>query len=180
MTTLETLLTDPETVGPWALVPDRSAINFRIKNMWGVLPVKGKFTEFSGEGRLSDQGAVSGRIEIQVPSLDTGIGRRDQHLLSDDFFDAERFPQITVVAKALRPGTGKSADLQTEFTIKGVTEPVSLPVTVAQLEDGSVRISGKGTIDRSQFDLGWNKLGVMSDTATVSAEVVFVRSAGNA
>jgi polyisoprenoid-binding protein YceI len=80
----------------------------------------------------------------------------------------------------LRPGTGKAADLQTEFTIKGVTEPVSLPVTVAQLEDGSVRISGKGTLDRSQFNLGWNKLGVMSDTVTVSADVVFVRSAANA
>lgn len=180
MTTLETLLNDPETVGNWALVPDRSAITFKIRNMWGMLPVKGKFTEFSGDGRLTDRGAVSGRIDIQVSSLNTGIGRRDKHLLSGDFFDVERFGQIAVVLTALHPASGKAAELQTNFTIKGITEPVRLPVTITELDDGSVRISGRAEIQRSRFDLDWNKLGVMSDTVTVSAEAVFMRSAGTA
>ncbi|MBX9640844.1 MAG: YceI family protein, partial [Mycobacteriaceae bacterium] len=73
MTTLETLLSDPETVGTWALAPDRSAITFKVRNMWGLMPVKGAFTEFGGEGRLTDSGTVSGRIVIEVASLDTGI-----------------------------------------------------------------------------------------------------------
>ncbi len=180
MTTLETLLTDPETVGTWALAPDRSAITFKIRNMWGVMPVKGKFTEFSGTGHLTDKGAVSGRIDIQAASLDTGIGRRDKHLRSADFFDVEQFGQIAVVVNALHPATGKAADLQTNFTIKGNTEPVPLPVTITELDDGSVRISGETQIDRSRFDLDWNKLGVMSNTVTVSAEAVFVHSAGTA
>jgi len=180
MTTLETLLSDPETVGPWPLVPDRSAVTFKIRNMWGLMPVKGSFTQFSGEGRLTQGGAVSGRIDIEVASLDSGIGRRDKHLLSADFFDAERFATISVGVNALQPGTGKSADLRTHFTIKGITEPVSLPVTITELDDGSVQISGRSQIDRSRFDLGWNKLGVMSNAVTVSAEAVFVRSAGGA
>lgn len=175
MTTLETLLSDPDARGTWALAPDRSTIGFKIKNMWGVLPVKGKFTDLSGEGRLSDRGAASGQIDIEVASLNTGIGRRDRHLRSEDFFDAERFPQITVVVTGVQPTTGNAADLQTDFTIKGVTAPVSLPVTITELGDGSVRISGTGELDRSRFGVDWNKAGVMSETVTVSAEAVFVR-----
>ncbi|AYE94765.1 YceI family protein [Mycobacterium paragordonae] len=180
MTTLETLLSDPESVGTWALAPDRSAVTFKIRNMWGLMPVKGSFTEFSGEGRLAGKGAVSGRIDIQVASLDTGIARRDKHLRSPDFFDVERFSQITVVVNALHPANGKSADLHTNFTIKGITEPVPLPVTITELDDGSVRISGQTQIDRSRFDLGWNKLGVMSNAVVVSADAVFVHSAQTA
>ena len=180
MTTLETLLRDPETVGTWTLAPNRSTITFKIKNMWGLMPVTGKFTEFSGEGRLTDKAAVSGRIEIQVASLDSGIGRRDNHLRSADFFDVEHFGQISVLVTALHPATGNAANLKTDFTIKGVTEPVSLPVTITEFDDGSVRISGHTQIDRSWFNLDWNKLGVLSNTVTVSAEAVFVRSAATA
>ncbi|WP_310784672.1 YceI family protein [Mycobacterium sp. Z3061] len=180
MTTLETLLTDPESAGTWALVPDRSAVTFKIRNMWGLMPVKGAFTEFSGEGRLTGEGEVSGRIDIQVASLDTGIARRDKHLRSADFFDVERFGEIAVVVNALHPATGKSADLHTHFTIKGITEPVPLPVTITELDDGSVRVSGRTQIDRSRFDLDWNKLGVMSNAVTVSAEAVFVHPAQTA
>ncbi|OBK30622.1 hypothetical protein A5634_15090 [Mycobacterium asiaticum] len=180
MTTLETLLTDPETAGSWTLSPDRSEIGFKIKNMWGLIPVKGKFTEFSGQGQLTGAGTVSGRVDIEAASLNTGIGQRDRHLRSEDFFDVQRFPQISVVVNGLTPDGGKAAELQTEFTIKGVTQPVPLLVTIAELDDGSVRISGKGEIDRTRFDLDWNKLGVMSDTVTVSAETVFVRPANSA
>lgn len=180
MTTLETLLSDPETVGTWALVPDRSAISFKIRTMWGLMPVKGAFTEFGGEGRLTDSGTVSGRIVIEVALLDTGIARRDKHLRSADFFDVERFGQITVVVNALHPASGRLADLHTHFTIKGITEPVPLPVTITELDDGSVRISGQTQIDRSRFDLGWNKLGVMSNAVVVSADAVFVHSAQTA
>lgn len=176
MTTLETLLSDPEAVGTWAVLPDRSSITFKIRNLWGLMPVKGAFTGFSGEGRLSETGSVSGRIDIDVASLDTGIARRDKHLRSPDFFDAERFGRITVVVNALHPATGKAADLHTHFTIKGITEPVPLPVTITELDDGSIRISGQTQIDRSRFDLGWNKLGVMSNAVTVSADAVFVQS----
>jgi len=179
MTTLETLLTDPDAVGGWTLDPDRSAITFRIKNMWGVWPVNGKFTEFRGEGRLTEKSAVSGRIDIEVASLDTGIGRRDKHLLSADFFDADRFPQIGVAVTGLHPTTGRAAQLQTDFTIKDKTEPVPLPVTITELDDGSVRVVGEAKLDRSQFGLDWNKLGVMTKTVTVAAEAVFVRRRGH-
>jgi polyisoprenoid-binding protein YceI len=177
MTTLETLLIDPDTAGVWNLVPERSAITFRIRNMWGLLNVKGRFTEFSGDGQLTGKGAVFGRVDIRTASLRTGIRRRDKHLRSADFFDVERFDQMSVVVTALHPTQGNAADLRANFTIKGITAPVPLPVTITELEDGSIQIRGETKIDRSQFDLGWNRFGMIGATATAAAQAVFVRAA---
>ncbi|AKN18817.1 YceI family protein [Mycobacterium haemophilum] len=176
MTTLETLLNDPDMAGTWNLVPDRSTITFKIKNMWGLLNVKGRFTEFSGDGQLTSKGAVFGRLDIRVASLRTGIGRRDRHLRSADFFDVERFPEISVAVTDVHPTTGHAADLRTTFTIKGITEPLPLPVTISELGDGAIRISGKTNIDRSRFDVDWNKFGMVDATATAAADVIFVRA----
>jgi polyisoprenoid-binding protein YceI len=176
MTTLETLLHDPDTAGVWNLVPERSAITFKTKNMWGLMSVKGRFTEFSGDGQLTGKGKVFGRVDIQASSLHTGIRRRDQHLRSADFFDVKRFPEISVVVTGLQPTTGKAADLRASFTVKGITAPVPLPVTITELGAGSVRISGKTEVDRAQFGLGWNMLGMIGKTTTASADVVFVRA----
>ena len=180
MTTLETLLNDPDMAGVWNIVPDHSAITFKVKNMWGLLNVKGRFTDFDGDGQLTGNGAVFGRLDIRTASLSTGIGRRDKHLRSADFFDVERFGEISVVVTAVQPTEGppkgKAADIRANFTIKGVTAPIPLPVTITELEDGSIRISGQTKIDRSQFDLGWNKFGMIGTTATAAADAIFVRA----
>jgi polyisoprenoid-binding protein YceI len=176
MTTVETLLNDPDTAGVWNLVPDRSTISFKINNFWGLLSVKGRFTDVNGDGQVTGKGAIFGRLDIQVASLRTGIRKRDEHLRSADFFDAERFPWISVVVTAVEPATGNAADLRATFTIKGVTAPVPLPVRIAQLNDGSVRVSAKTEVDRAQFDVSWNRLGMVGKTATVLADAYFVRA----
>lgn len=177
MTTLETLLHDPEMAGAWTLVRDRSAITFKVRNMWGLVNVKGRFTDFTGDGQLSGNGAVSGRVDIRAASIDTGIGRRDKHLRSADFFDVDRFGDIGVVVTGVHPTKGKAADLRADLTIKGVTAEVTLPVTITELDDGSIRITGETKLDRDRFDLRWNRLGMMSSTATVAADAIFVRAA---
>jgi polyisoprenoid-binding protein YceI len=176
MTTLETLLNDPDMAGVWNLVPDRSAITFKIRNMWGLVNVKGRFTDFTGDGQLTGKGAVFGRLDIRAGSLNTGIRQRDKHLRSADFFDVERFGDISVVVTAVHPTQGKTADLRADFTIKGTTASLPLPVTITELDDGSIRIAGETKVDRSHFDLGWNRLGMIGSTATVAAEAVFVRA----
>jgi polyisoprenoid-binding protein YceI len=175
MTTVETLLSDPDTAGVWNLVPERSTFIFKIKNMWGLVNVKGRFTGVNGDGQITGKGAVFGRLDIQAASLSTGIHRRDEHLRSADFFDVKRFPEISVVVTALEPTSGNAADLRANFTIKGVTAPVPLPVRITVLGDGSVRISAKIEVDRAQFGLDWNQFGAVSRTATVSADATFVR-----
>jgi polyisoprenoid-binding protein YceI len=176
MTTLETLLSDPDTAGVWNLVPAKSTIGFKIRNMWGLISVKGRFEDVSGDGQITGKGAIFGRVDIQVASLRTGIRKRDQHLRSADFFDAERFPEISVVVTAVEPTSGNAADLRATFTIKGVTAPVPLPVRISSLDDGSVRVLAEAEVDRPRFDLGWNRLGMVSERATVSADAYFVRA----
>jgi polyisoprenoid-binding protein YceI len=176
MTTVETLLNDPDTAGVWNLVPDRSTVSFKIRNMWGLISVKGRFTDFSGDGQITGKGAIFGRLDIRAASLHTGIGKRDEHLRSADFFDVERFPEISVVVTAVEPSTGNTADLRATFSIKGVTSPLPLPVQVTVLDDGAVRVSAKTEVDRAQFDLGWNRLGMVGKTATASADAYFVRA----
>ena len=176
MTNVDTLLNDPDTAGVWSLDPDRSTVNFKIKNFWGLLNVKGHFTGVSGDGQVTGKGAIFGRLDIQVASLHTGIGKRDEHLRSADFFDADRYPEISVEVTAIEPTAGEAADLQATFTIKGVTAPVPLPVQVSALGDGAVRVTTHTEIDRYQFDIDWNRLCMVAKTATVSADAYFVRA----
>jgi polyisoprenoid-binding protein YceI len=68
------------------------------------------------------------------------------------------------------------ADLRATFSIKGVTAPVPLPVRIILLDDGSVRLSAKTEVDRAQFGLDWNRLGMIGEAATASADVCFVRA----
>jgi polyisoprenoid-binding protein YceI len=174
MTTLETLLNDPDMAGVWNLVPDRSAVTFKAKNIWGLVPVKGRFTEFAADGQLTGEGAVFGRVDIKAASINTGMGRRDEHLRSADFFDAERFPEISIVVTAVQPTTGSDAELRANFTIKGVTESLPLPVTITELNDGSIKVTGETKLDRSQFGVSWNKVpGAIGNIVTVAAEAIF-------
>ncbi|OBK33442.1 hypothetical protein A5658_02015 [Mycobacterium sp. 1245111.1] len=176
MSDVDTLLNDPETAGVWNLDPDRSSVGFSIKNFWGLLNVKGRFTDVNADGQITSKGAIFGRLAVEVASLHTGIGKRDQHLRSADFFDADRYPEISVQVTGIEPGTGDAANLHATFTIKGVTAPVPLPVQVSALGGGTVRVTTKTQIDRDQFDIGWNQLGMVAKTATVTAEAYFVRA----
>jgi len=176
MTTVETLLTDPDTAGVWNLDPERSTVGFKIKNFWGLLNVKGRFTDVNGDGQVTAKGAAFGRLDIEVGSLHTGIGRRDEHLKSADFFDAGRFPEISIVVTDLQPTTGNGADLRANVTIKGVSAEQPLPARITVLPDGSVRVSAQTKLDRAQFDVGWNRLGMVGKTVTASADAIFVRA----
>jgi polyisoprenoid-binding protein YceI len=176
MADIDTLLNDPDTAGVWSLDSHRSTVGFKIKNFWGLVPVKGHFTDVSGDGQVTGKGAIFGRLDIRVASLRTGIGKRDEHLRSADFFDADRYPDISVVVTAVEPTTADSADLRATFSIKGVTADVPLPVHVSALADGSLQVSVSTEIDRDQFDIGWNQLGMVAKTATVSADAYFVRA----
>ena len=96
MLAVTTFLSSPESVGVWNMVPQRSSIRFENKTMWGAMKVRGDFTEFSGGGRIEDARTVSGRIEVKAASVHTGLGKRDEDLLSAAFFDVEKYPNITV------------------------------------------------------------------------------------
>ena len=144
--------------------------------MWGLMTVKGHFEEVRGEGQVTDTGAVSGRLDTIVASLHTGIKRRDEHLRSADFFDVEKFPEISVIVSAADPADGDTVDLRADIVIKGTSHPLPLHAAVAVLDNGAVRVSAQTSVDREQLGVGGNLLGMVVGATQMSADAVFVRA----
>ena len=176
MAGVEKVLGDPASVGVWSVVPEQSTITVKARSMWGVVPVKGRFTEFSGDGQLTDPRTVFGRIDIKAASLQTGIRKRDDHLHSSDFFDAEKFPDISVVVTKAEKTHGDTIDLRAQLTIRGTTKPLPLQTKVAVLDDGVVRLSTQAIVNRQDFGVDGNLMGIVADKATISGDVVFRRA----
>ena len=176
MTTVETLLNDPDTAGVWNLDTDRSTVGFKIKNMWGLISVKGRFTDVDGDGQITGKGAVFGRLDIQVASIHTGIGKRDQHLRSADFFDVEHFPEISVVVTAVEPTTGMPPIYGRHSPSKA--SPMRCRCRCASACSATARCGYR----QKPRSIGpssawtWNPLGMIGKTATVSADAYFVRA----
>jgi polyisoprenoid-binding protein YceI len=175
MTATQQILSNPASVGVWRVDPGRSTIGFKAKSMWGLAPVKGRFTEFSGDGQITDAQTVFGRIDIKAASLDTKIRKRDDHLRSADFFEAEKFPDISVVITGADAINGDTVDLRAQLTVKAATASLQLPAKVEVLDDGAVRLSTQVTVDRKDFGVDGNMLGMIGDKATISGDLVFRR-----
>ena len=175
MASTQELLSNPASAGVWNVDPGRSTIGFKAKSMWGLAPVKGHFAEFSGDGQITDTQTVFGRVDIKVASVDTKIRKRDDHLRSADFFEVTKFPDISVVVTGADAINGDTVDLRAQLTVKGTTTPVALHAKVAVLDDGAVRLSTQTTIDRNDFGVDGNMMGMIPDKATISGDVVFRR-----
>ncbi|CRZ15488.1 YceI family protein [Mycolicibacterium neworleansense] len=170
MPTTSDILT--ESAGNWALVPDRSRVRFRNKTLWGLATVSGEFTDFNGEG--SAGAGVTGQVVIKAASVRTGIGKRDNHLRSADFFDVEAHPDIIVQVTGLEPSDDR-VRLTAVLTVRGVSRPVELPVDVQALDDGAVRVSGQCEVQRDDFGVSGDLLGMVGPTTVLSGELVFTR-----
>jgi polyisoprenoid-binding protein YceI len=176
MPSTQALLSDPASVGFWTVDPQSSTIGFRAKSMWGLAPVKGRFTEFTGDGQISDMQAVFGRIDIRTASLDTKLRVRDGHLRSAQYFDAERFPVISVVVTGAEGINGDIVELRAQLTVKDTTAPLPLRATVVVVDGGAVRLSAQTTVDRKDFGVDGNMIGMLADRVTISGDVVFRRA----
>jgi polyisoprenoid-binding protein YceI len=140
MSSVEDLLADPASVGVWTAVPEQSTIGFKCGSLWGIAPVKGRFGEFTGDGQITGAQTVFGRIDIKATTVDTKNRKRDDHLRSADFFDVEKFPEISVVVTGADAGAD-TVDLRAQLTVKATTAPVPLRANVRVLDDGRVRVT---------------------------------------
>lgn len=173
MSAVTTFLSNPEAVGVWNLDTGQSSIRFENGTMWGALKVRGAFTDFSGSGEIKDAKTVSGRVDINAASVDTGLGTRDHDLRRSNFFDTDRYPDITVVVTSGEPAGGEAARLNAELTVKGITGPLPLKVAVTPLGDGGVRLTAETTVTRKQFAVEGNFLGMVGNKTKLKANLVF-------
>lgn len=112
------------SAGTWAIDPVHSSISFSVRHLV-VSKVRGKFDTFSGAITVAEDGTPSVTAEIAVDSINTGNEQRDAHLKSADYFGADQFPVATFKSTSVS-AKGDNYVLDGEFTLKGVTKPVSL------------------------------------------------------
>lgn len=173
MTPVQALLDEPAN---WQLEPARSSLRFKNKTFWGLATVTGEFTDVRGAGQIDANGAVSSGLDIRAASLKTGIGKRDEHLRSADFFDVENHPVIHIAVTGVTPTGANTADVQATATVRGTTEPLPLSAVIERLGDGTVHVRAETTIDRTSFGVSGNMVGMMPTTTTLLADIVFARA----
>jgi polyisoprenoid-binding protein YceI len=171
---LRARLADGSLAGPWALDPARSTVHLRSKSMWGLLPVKGVFRQVSGEGLVAADGDVSGTLTVTSASIDSKLKKRDEHLRSAELFDSAAYPHVTFTAERLTL-TSDRATVAGTLQVRDRTRPLTFPATVTESDDGTVQINAQVAIDRSDFGLTWNQLGMASMKNTLTISVVFTR-----
>lgn len=153
-----------------------STVTVRHRTMWGLVTVKGTFGSVSGQGEIHSDGTATGSVSLAAASLDTGNARRDAHLRADVFFAADQFPAVVFeVGKAVPSGNG-TVLVDGRLTVRGTTRPQSLTATISRADPDAVTLSTRFTVDRSDFGLTWNQLGMIRGVATVDAELRFTRT----
>jgi polyisoprenoid-binding protein YceI len=160
--------------GRWTLDSNRSSATLRTKSMWGLVRIKGAFREIEGEGEVAPDGSVTGRVSLATASLDTKNRKRDVHLRSDDFLSSDTHPSIAFDLTAMEP-SGEGVTLTGTVTVRGKTNPISVPATVTVSGSGEIVLDAKVEVDRSQFGLTWNRMGVASMNSTITIHTVFAK-----
>lgn len=145
------------------LVIDRvhSEASFQVRHF--VSKVRGRFTDFSGT-ILADHAkpeASSVEFTVKTASIDTDQANRDKHLQSADFFDAEKFPEISFKSTSVKSAGKDKFDVTGNLTMRGVTRQVTLPVTylgsVGAGKNAKHGFEATTTINRKDFGIVWNK-----------------------
>jgi polyisoprenoid-binding protein YceI len=146
----------------WTIDPTHTIAEFAVKHMM-VSTVKGRFRELSGAIQLdeADPTRSSVEVEIETASVDTALEERDNHLRSDDFFNAERFPKITFRSTEIDRLDDENYLVTGHLTIRDVTKEVVLATEFeGQGPDafGGYRagFTATTTINRKDFGLNWN------------------------
>ena len=171
---LPELLRGGSLAGSWALDGARSEIGLKSKSMWGLVPVKGVFREVSGGGTVSATGEVTGAITVAAASVDTKMSKRDDHLRSADFFDVANTPDITFTAGQVTP-SADGVTVAGTLTVAGRTRPVSFVARVSVLDGAQLELDGELQVNRTDFGLTWNQLGMSSVHNTITVHAVFTR-----
>lgn len=154
MSTISEIQTELPT-GTWQVDPVHSSVEFSVRHLL-VANFRGSFGTF--EVTLDENGL---RGTVDVGSVDVSEENLKGHLLSPEFFDAERNPQFVFSSSAVRASGGK-LDVEGELTLKGVTKPIELEGTLSGPAthpfDGSSRLGLEldTVIDRTAFGLDWN------------------------
>jgi polyisoprenoid-binding protein YceI len=168
--------------GTWTADPVHSTVGFEI-GYSGVSTFRGSFRDF--EATLDGSG-LSG--SAKVASVDVKDEQLNGHLQSPDFFDAERYPEISFKATELSRTDDDHVTAKGELTIKGVTHPIKLEGTISPAPTTDpfgrekIGLTLESTIDRTEYDINWNAPNqsggdYLANDVKLVAELVFLKAA---
>ena len=148
--------------GTYTVDPTHAEAGFVARHLIGT-KVRGRFKEFSGTFTVAENPEDSTFEAVaQVASIDTNQSMRDDHLRTNDFFDAETYPTITIKSTGLKRVTDTEWKLFTDHTIRGVTKPVEIDLEYLgegpAMQEGKsvVAFSASAEIDRRDFGVSFN------------------------
>jgi polyisoprenoid-binding protein YceI len=168
--------------GTWNADPVHSTVGFEI-GYSGVSTFRGSFRDF--EATL-DGSSLSG--SAKVASVDVKDEQLNGHLQSPEFFDSERYPEITFKATELNRGDDDHVTAKGELTIKGVTHPITLEGTVSGTSATDpfgregIGLTLESEIDRTEYGINWNAPNTsggdyLANDVKLVAELTFVKAA---
>jgi polyisoprenoid-binding protein YceI len=168
----------------WVIDPAHSEITFKVKHLM-ISNVKGEFKTFQAtiDGEDFTKSTIS--VKIDAGSISTNNKDRDTHLKSPDFFEVEKYPDITFVSTSYKKRGDDEFILAGNLTMKGTSKEITLNGEFGGLmkdpygnEKAGFSVNGK--LNRKDFGLNWNAAleagGVMvSDEVRIFGEVQFVK-----
>src|SRR6202008_1074713 len=136
------------------IMPVQSSIKFHVKSS---VTLAGKFDKWDARLTFQSPDETTGALEIKVDaaSVDTGSGMKNDKIKSKDFFDVEQNPYITFKSTKIVPTGPHTYEVDGDFTIRGVSNPEKLILTISGKGTGSGEIKGKMVFNRK--DYGMNK-----------------------
>jgi polyisoprenoid-binding protein YceI len=151
--------------GPTSSYPvdiNHSTVGFSVPILNGLSRVSGKFADFSVTLNHDDKEITKSSVSVTIKatSIDTGIAARDNHLRSADFFDVEKFPDITFQSTRIEKN-GKQLLAIGTLTMHGVAKEITLPFTIVGVEKNEtskkmvVGYSASLTLNRRDFGINW-------------------------
>ena len=158
--------------------PSGSTIGFVVHQFLGT--TRGKFTKFSGKIEIDREHAENSSVtaQIDVRSIDTRIKRRDDHLRGVEFFDVEKFPQMVFKSRTVKRTGPQSGDILGDFTMHGVTKPITLHVKLLTPIGDTSRTRWSVTtepITRRDFNLmfapGTESISGISQSVAINIEI---------
>jgi polyisoprenoid-binding protein YceI len=171
----QALLADGKLAGSWTLDGARSSVGLRTKSVWGMVKVKGVFSQVSGTAVISAAGEATGTITVAAASIDTGVKKRDDHLRSADFFDAAKYPDITFSAASVTL-TDEGAVVSGTLTVRDQTRPVTVSGTVSAHGADEISLDAELPVSRGEYGMSFNQLGMMSLDNIIAIHAVFARA----
>jgi polyisoprenoid-binding protein YceI len=147
----------------WTIDKAHSDIFFTVRHMV-ITKVRGRFLKWEGTLALDEQDWSKSRVEVSIDaaSISTSDEKRDGHLRSADFLDAEKFPKLTFKSTRVEKASGDKLKVTGDLTIRDVTKSVTLDVEVlGKAKDpwgnNKIAFNGKVAIQREEYGAKWNQ-----------------------